>query len=49
MNKISYKTIKKTNNLETAEDTKKYNSLTTCYLIIKEIIEQSEERQTIPF
>lgn len=36
-------------NLETSEDTKKYNSLTTCYLTIKEIIESEEERQTIPF
>lgn len=36
-------------NLETAEETKKYNSLTSCFLTIKEIIESEEERQTIPF
>ena len=37
------------NNVETAEDTKKYNSLTTCYLTIKNIIDSEDERQTIPF
>ena len=36
-------------NLETAEEIKKYNSLTSCFLTIKEIIESEEERQTIPF
>lgn len=37
------------NNLETDEDISKYNKLTTCYLIINEIIKEEDEKNTIPY
>lgn len=37
------------NNIETDTDTKNYNTLTTCFLSIGDIIKQETEKETIPF
>ena len=36
------------NNLETNKDKYKYNRLTTCYITIKNIIDEEENKNTIP-
>lgn len=35
-------------NLETNEDKYNYNKMTACLLILKEIIKEQEEKETIP-
>lgn len=37
------------NNLETSEDKKDYNTLTTCLLSLKEIVKERDDAETLPF
>lgn len=36
-------------NLETNEDKKDYNTLTTCLLSLKEIVKERDDAETLPF
>ena len=36
-------------NLETNEDKKHYNTLTTCLLNLKEIVKERDEKEQLPF